>query len=80
MIQAYTNCIIDKGIRIYKSSTLGQATGCSTPGPSLPIEGVDQPDWNVDVSERLVGKDDVIPGGRYSLMTLRKYLAYIVFR
>lgn len=80
MIQAYTNCIIDKGIRIYKSSTLGQATGCSTPGPSLPIEGVDQPDWNVDVSERLVGKDDVIPGGRYSLMTLRKYLAHIVFR
>ncbi|KIM89475.1 hypothetical protein PILCRDRAFT_226626 [Piloderma croceum F 1598] len=40
---------IDKGIRIVKSSTLA---GRAVPGRSPFVEGIDEPEWNIRLSER----------------------------
>jgi hypothetical protein len=60
MIDAYVKGVIDKGVRIYKASTLGQVTGRTTPAHSLTVEGIEEPEWNVDVSERQPWEDDGI--------------------
>lgn len=49
--------VLDKGVRIVKSSTLAQITGRSTPARSLSVE---EPEWDIDLIERLSWGDGAV--------------------
>jgi hypothetical protein len=53
------NDLADKGIRIVKSSTLA---GRAVPGRSPFVEGIDEPEWNVRLSERQSW--EIVPDGQ----------------
>jgi hypothetical protein len=53
------NGLADKGIRIVKSSTLA---GRAVPGRSPSIEGIDEPEWNICLSERQSW--EIVPDGQ----------------
>lgn len=54
--------LVDKGVRLYKSSTLAQVAGRTTPGPSTSnVNVVSEAPWALNFEEGSAWVDDDVP-------------------